>query len=276
MLLPHDGTVGPRTSNHHESRRVVASTFVSATAATRGENQKATLATHKTELVRHFTTTTVRTNVSFTMGGAGVIRNSRERRSFQVSRKVAMHLAPADHDSIADTASIESLGSLGEDHQHPDQTDSVIRSSQVACDACSNCADTCGHADCIVCIMKIVTPQTKGSSGTTCFEIQPGLTVGASYTMCQVRRHNHEGSAWLVAGNTIYDATTYMHSHPGGVESILRKAGGVEDCTKDLEFHSRAGKSAWKKYTVGQLRRCSCSAGLEAEENHQWWMFWSK
>jgi cytochrome b involved in lipid metabolism len=94
--------------------------------------------------------------------------------------------------------------------------------------------------------------------------------------MCQVRRHNHAESAWLVAGDTIYDVTSYMNSHPGGAKSILRKAGGVQDCSKDLLFHSKAGIKAWKKYKVGKLRDCKCDEDSVVDEvmNQQWWMAW--
>jgi hypothetical protein len=69
-----------------------------------------------------------------------------------------------------------------------------------------------------------------------------------------------------------------MNSHPGGVESILRKAGGVQDCSKDLLFHSRAGMKVWKKFKVGKLRECKCekedSADDDDEMNQHWWMSW--
>jgi cytochrome b involved in lipid metabolism len=95
--------------------------------------------------------------------------------------------------------------------------------------------------------------------------------------ICQVRRHNHAESCWLVAGDTIYDATNYVAIHPGGTDSILRKAGGATDCTRDMQFHSKASKQMWKKYKVGQLRPCACLGGnSESEEDSGWWMFWAR
>jgi len=90
------------------------------------------------------------------------------------------------------------------------------------------------------------------------------------YTLCQVRRHNSVESAWIVAGDDIYDATAYMNQHPGGSESILRRAGGTTDCTEDLKFHSRSGRKVWKKYHIGKIKECPTSC----TNQKQWWQFW--
>lgn len=90
------------------------------------------------------------------------------------------------------------------------------------------------------------------------------------YTICQIRRHATVNSAWLVAGENIYDATEYLHRHPGGMTSILKKAGGVCDCTEDLNFHSKAGRRLWKKYFIGKVKSCPKSV----QEHREWWQFW--
>ena len=92
------------------------------------------------------------------------------------------------------------------------------------------------------------------------------------FTICQVRRHNHADSTWLVAGDRVYDATSILRGHPGGADCILRKAGGVVDCTQDLQFHSKSAIRMWKRHEIGRLRRCSCTSQVEEK---QWWMFWS-
>lgn len=198
-------------------------------------------------------------------------RREQSRRASNVSLKIdAMHVVPDDHDSIADTASLGSAMSSEDLLMMITPPESIDTSG---CDACSQCTDTCGHAHCIPCTIK-----SEQAAHSFCRPVVNKENKSCSYyTMCQVRRHNHAESAWLVAGDTIYDVTTYMHSHPGGVQSILRKAGGVQDCTKDLLFHSRAGKQAWKKYKVGMLRECKCSEDLaDADTSQHWWMFWSR
>jgi cytochrome b involved in lipid metabolism len=93
----------------------------------------------------------------------------------------------------------------------------------------------------------------------------------AMYTRCQVRQHNHKDSCWLVADRYVYDATETIRTHPGGMDCILRKAGGREDCSMDIIFHSLRGREMWKRKRIGRLIECG-----EDDSPVQWWMFWSK
>lgn len=79
------------------------------------------------------------------------------------------------------------------------------------------------------------------------------LITNKYYTLSEVQTHNTIDSAWILVGNTIYDVTSYISTHPGGASSILRKSGGVEDCTRDLYFHSKRAQQRWKRYQVGML-----------------------
>lgn len=79
-------------------------------------------------------------------------------------------------------------------------------------------------------------------------------------TKCQLKQHNNAQSGiWLLCGTTVYDATNYIEHHPGGVKSILRKSGGVVDCTKDMGFHSPSAVKLWKKMQIGYLVPCCTS-----------------
>jgi cytochrome b involved in lipid metabolism len=75
----------------------------------------------------------------------------------------------------------------------------------------------------------------------------------ACYTMFEVSLHDNADSAWLVAGRNVYDVTSYISSHPGGRDCILKYAGGKKDVTEDLQFHSPRGKKIWEKYKIGTL-----------------------
>lgn len=130
------------------------------------------------------------------------------------------------------------------------------------CDACPHCDDTCGNADCGRCAVKLMRRRQ-----TCCC-----ITDEREYTMCQVRRHGHESSAWLVAGDYIYDATEYIAKHPGGSTSILKKSGGAADCTEDFHFHSKSGQRLWEKYKVGRVK--SCPSHVIQRSERQWWKFW--
>ena len=133
-----------------------------------------------------------------------------------------------------------------------------------SCDACPHCADTCDRAvSCPSCQKKLnsVHNQRRG------LEIGWLNTLAAlsnvsdnerTITRCQLRRHNHINSAWILVGDTIYDATPYIQSHPGGVDIILKKSGGAADCTEDLRFHTKRARKEWTKFKVGKLTTCSC------------------
>jgi cytochrome b involved in lipid metabolism len=138
-------------------------------------------------------------------------------------------------------------------------------SSESICDACIFCEDTCGNPDCPSCSKK---PQRQPSSGEA--KPFPFAVCDASdrtFTRCQLRRHCTEESAWLLCGNTIYDATPFLEIHPGGKQSILRKAGGVCDCTMDMNMHSKGAIRRWKSKKVGKLRKCEREAVINATED---------
>ena len=144
--------------------------------------------------------------------------------------------------------------------------------SNSECNACNYCLDTCNNVDsCIPCQKKLNTinnRQKQGDMETSWFIALSNICQNTTeshvdnkqqtrtYTMCQLRRHNHAESAWILVGDTIYDATPYIKSHPGGTETILRKSGGVYDCTEDLMFHSKRAQKEWRRHKIGTLRRC--------------------
>eukprot|EP01083_Nonionella_stella_P059985 156894_1 len=139
------------------------------------------------------------------------------------------------------------------------------------CDACVHCRDTCDNVEsCMPCQKKLAAmhvqcrgPETSwlmGALTSICQSKDAGNGhQHRTYTMCQLKRHNHSESAWILCGNTIYDATPYIRNHPGGTEAILRKSGGVMDCTEDLRFHSKRAQKEWRRHKVGTL--CHCPHG---------------
>ena len=92
------------------------------------------------------------------------------------------------------------------------------------------------------------------------------------YTRSEIQCHNTETSAWIVAGDDIYDVTDYVEVHPGGKYSIMKKIGGAVDCAQDLMFHSKSGQKHWKQYLVGKVTKIPSKNGLPVEK--EWWRFW--
>ena len=92
------------------------------------------------------------------------------------------------------------------------------------------------------------------------------------YTRAEILRHNTETSAWIVAGEDIYDVTDYIEHHPGGKYSLMKKVGGAVDCTQDLLFHSRSGQKYWKQFLIGKVTKTPSKNGRPVEK--EWWKFW--
>mmetsp|Transcript_19404 Transcript_19404/g.34066 ORF Transcript_19404/g.34066 Transcript_19404/m.34066 type:complete len:181 (+) Transcript_19404:67-609(+) len=133
------------------------------------------------------------------------------------------------------------------------------------CDACPYCRDACDNVESCMPCQKKVNPMHAHCREPGKSWLMDALSSICppqdkerpnTYTMCQLRRHNHADSAWILCGDTIYDATSYIRRHPGGLNAILRKTGGAVDCTEDLRFHSKRAQKEWRKFKVGTLRHC--------------------
>lgn len=92
------------------------------------------------------------------------------------------------------------------------------------------------------------------------------------YTRAEIKQHSTEASAWIVAGENVYDVTDYIEHHPGGKYSIMKKTGGAVDCTRDLKFHSKSGQKYWDQFLIGKVTKIPSKNGLPVEK--EWWRFW--
>jgi len=204
---------------------------------------------------------------------------------------VSSNDASEEQDDQASLAETESLGSWasGEDNE---VGSAVLGGSSscvdTSCDACPHCRDTCASEECQDCTTKLagmMLEEDEHDQSRAVLESCPAFSSSSVsknanreryYTRCQVKRHNTEESAWILVGDTIYDATPILRSHPGGADCILRKAGGVKDCTMDLQFHSKRGRESWKQYKVGKLVECGVAIppGSAGPGDKPWWVFW--
>ena len=79
------------------------------------------------------------------------------------------------------------------------------------------------------------------------------------YTREEVARHNKVGDAWLVVDLKVFDASSWVHHHPGGINAIMTRAGGpksskeAKDASLDFEFHSENARRLWRKLEIGEL-----------------------
>lgn len=75
----------------------------------------------------------------------------------------------------------------------------------------------------------------------------------AHFSKEEVARHHSKDSLWIVAGSSVYDVTSLLNNHPGGKDALLRRGGGVKDCTQDLGFHSSKTQIEWQNYCIGEV-----------------------
>lgn len=87
----------------------------------------------------------------------------------------------------------------------------------------------------------------------------PSQKVRNTYFSWQdIRQHNTKDDCWLVVKGGVYDVTEFLHLHPAGENTILRKAG--TDVTTDYGFHSSNAKAIWQKLRIGTVEGHSASA----------------
>ncbi len=78
-----------------------------------------------------------------------------------------------------------------------------------------------------------------------------GLEEGPHFSRAEIARHNTRESLWIVADGKVYDVTQFLDQHAGGAQSILKRGGGVHDCSRDFGFHSSKAQTLWKTFQIG-------------------------
>ncbi|SOV19001.1 conserved protein, unknown function [Plasmodium gaboni] len=77
------------------------------------------------------------------------------------------------------------------------------------------------------------------------------------FTICEIKRHYKINDCWIIANGYVYDVSTFINHHPGGINSILKKGGGKIDATVDYSFHSKyAQTNFWEPLKIGQVVKC--------------------
>mmetsp|Transcript_17075 Transcript_17075/g.25493 ORF Transcript_17075/g.25493 Transcript_17075/m.25493 type:complete len:396 (-) Transcript_17075:197-1384(-) len=108
--------------------------------------------------------------------------------------------------------------------------------------------------------------SSSSKNNSNCTNTKEYITM----TKCQMKRYNNKQNGIYIQCNDemIYDVTSYIDHHPGGINSILRRSGGAVDCTRDMNFHSSNAKKLWKKFHIGYLVECPgpcCHVDLDSD-----------
>eukprot|EP01012_Entosiphon_sulcatum_P056356 TRINITY_DN7_c0_g1_i1.p1 TRINITY_DN7_c0_g1~~TRINITY_DN7_c0_g1_i1.p1 ORF type:complete len:129 (-),score=28.32 TRINITY_DN7_c0_g1_i1:38-424(-) len=72
-------------------------------------------------------------------------------------------------------------------------------------------------------------------------------------TAADVKKHNTEKDCWLIIHDLVYDVTSFLDDHPGGVDTLLDQAGGNATDEFEAVGHSNQAVELMKKYVKGRL-----------------------
>uniref|UniRef100_A0A914GYX3 Cytochrome b5 n=1 Tax=Globodera rostochiensis TaxID=31243 RepID=A0A914GYX3_GLORO len=73
------------------------------------------------------------------------------------------------------------------------------------------------------------------------------------FTKDEVARHNHDGSAWIIMNDKVYDVTKFLMEHPGGEDVLLQWAGSDATEVFNDVGHSNDAKELTEEYLVGEV-----------------------
>jgi len=81
------------------------------------------------------------------------------------------------------------------------------------------------------------------------------IDVDRPYTAEDVAKHDNANDCWVIIDGKVYDLTSYVEEHPGGVSAIARRAGG--DCTKGFRGPQHPSRvfDIVEDYRIGVLTR---------------------
>jgi nitrate reductase (NAD(P)H) len=86
--------------------------------------------------------------------------------------------------------------------------------------------------------------------------LEPPQEAADILTAEEVAKHDKETDAWVIIKDGVYDVTSFLAQHPGGIDLLLMNAG--RDCTSEFQDIHPAG--AWARLeslrigTLGQRR----------------------
>jgi len=87
----------------------------------------------------------------------------------------------------------------------------------------------------------------------------PVAPVISVFTLAEIAKHNSANDCWLLINNKVYDVTSFLGSHPGGVETIIPHCGQEATNaynTKDIgRPHSARAASMLNDYYIGDLKK---------------------
>ncbi len=85
------------------------------------------------------------------------------------------------------------------------------------------------------------TPQTTNSQSISPDSTNSAKTASITLDATEVAKHNNQNDCWTIVNNEVYDLTSYINSHPGGVPNIMRLC-GIDGTQSFQAQHGSQGK----------------------------------
>lgn len=73
------------------------------------------------------------------------------------------------------------------------------------------------------------------------------------YTREEILKHNMSDDCWIYVDNNVYNITEFIYYNPEHAVPILNNY-NINNKTNYM-FHSKNGKSIWKKYQIGYIQK---------------------
>lgn len=95
------------------------------------------------------------------------------------------------------------------------------------------------------------------SSEVTNLTVNTTQNTKTQYTKDQIATHSTKNDCWLIIDGSVYDVSSYLNEHPGGVAQVTPFCG--KDATQAFATmngrgsHSSAADQIKQKYLVGTL-----------------------
>ncbi|KAJ0402044.1 hypothetical protein ATCC90586_010192 [Pythium insidiosum] len=144
------------------------------------------------------------------------------------------------------------------------QSISASRASAHNCDACICCNDVCEHDGCFFCAEKeyqlrmafassssVLRERAKTSSVASSY-----FNVDRKYSSCELRRHQHQRSCWVLVDGLVYDVTDLLGVHSGGMQALLDAARAGQDCGDIMRQHPPEARRMLAEYRLGEFYAC--------------------
>ncbi|MBU2566598.1 hypothetical protein KKG46_03500 [Patescibacteria group bacterium] len=75
-----------------------------------------------------------------------------------------------------------------------------------------------------------------------------------NFTTAEVATHNSKNDCYLIVNSQVYDVSSYINKHPGGVRKIVERC-GQESSQAFATIHSNFAWNLLKDYYIGDLTK---------------------